>query len=173
MRPVRLIAESLRAPTVCLRPSRVADAEELAPLLADVALYQFIGGSPPTLSEVRAQLQRQADGPPPHRREVWLNWIVRAVDDQRAMGTVQATVRGTPRGGVAELAWIIATGDQGRGVAKASAALVARWLGQHGITCLCAHIHPQHHASQAVAASLGLQPTEEIIDGERRWARNQ
>jgi RimJ/RimL family protein N-acetyltransferase len=84
---------------------------------------------------------------------------------------MQATVSESPDGRVAELAWVIGTSDQGKGLAKSAAALVADWLTEQGITRLGAHIHPQHHASQAVAASLGLHRTDHLVDGEEQWLK--
>lgn len=37
------------------------------------------------------------------------------------------------------------------------------------VDTLVAHIHPDHHASAAVATALGLTPTDLWYDGERRW----
>ena len=168
---MRLRAEPVRSSYVCLDPLRARHAEELAPLLADAALHRFIGGEPPDLDQVRSRFVRQSHGASPDGREVWLNWIVRTGADEHPVGTVQATVIETRLGSVAELAWIIATAYQGHGFAKAAAGLMARWLSQHDIRQLCAHIHPEHLASQAVAASVGLLPTEDMVNGERRWQR--
>ena len=169
---MRLAAEPLRSSEVCLAPLQVSDAEELAPLLADPALHRFIGGEPPDLAELRSRFARQCEGVSPDGREVWLNWVVRTGAAQHAAGTVQATVTESEDGRVAELAWVIGTAYQGRGLAKAAALLVARWLSRHCVEHLRAHIHPEHRASQAVAASLGLCPTECISEGERRWQRS-
>ena len=32
-----------------------------------------------------------------------------------------------------------------------------------------AHMHPDHVASQRVAAALGLRPTDRLVDGEVEW----
>jgi hypothetical protein len=40
-----------------------------------------------------------------------------------------------------------------------------------GITNLSANIHPNNVASAVVAGRLGLSATDEIVDGETRWAR--
>jgi RimJ/RimL family protein N-acetyltransferase len=46
---------------------------------------------------------------------------------------------------------------------------MASWLRHQGITRLRAHIHPEHSASIAVAAAIGLKPTNRMVSGERRW----
>ena len=38
-----------------------------------------------------------------------------------------------------------------------------------GVGPVYAHVHPDHRASAAVAAAVGLTPTDEIVDGEVRW----
>ena len=59
-----------------LVPLSVEDAEEMAGLLDDARLHEFIGGRPATVAELRDRYTRlAADSPDPH--ETWLNWIVR------------------------------------------------------------------------------------------------
>jgi RimJ/RimL family protein N-acetyltransferase len=169
MTRVTLVAEPLKTAQLYLEPLGPAHAEELAPLLADVSLYRFIGGEPPDLGQLRARVSRPSLGMSPDGRESWLNWIIRARETGPAIGTVQATVRTGGIGLVAELAWVVAAAHQGRGWAKSSAQLVTAWLRRHGIRRVCAHIHPGNLASEAVAASIGLRPTAEMVQGERRW----
>ena len=45
------------------------------------------------------------------------------------------------------------------------------WLGRQGVGEVIAHIHPDHHASAAVAAAAGLSPADDWHDGERCWRR--
>jgi RimJ/RimL family protein N-acetyltransferase len=87
-----------------------------------------------------------------------------------AVGTVQATLpAGGPPAGPAEVAWVLAREAQGRGYAREAArSLVAR-LQAAGWTVI-AHVHPGHLASQGVARAAGLSPTEDVHDGEVRWA---
>ena len=40
-----------------------------------------------------------------------------------------------------------------------------------GVTRVVAHVHPDHVASQGVAAGLGLTPTDRVDDGEVEWER--
>jgi RimJ/RimL family protein N-acetyltransferase len=46
---------------------------------------------------------------------------------------------------------------------------MADWLTAQGVRRLVAHVHPDHVASAAVARSLGLAATDELVDGEVRW----
>ncbi|MFE6666693.1 GNAT family N-acetyltransferase [Streptomyces sp. NPDC057697] len=150
-------------------PLRVAYADEMAAVLDDPALYTYTGGAPETADELRARYARQAAGPPdPGVR--WWNWMLRVRNEDRLAGYVQATV--DVPGAAAEVAWVVGTRWQGRGYAReAAAGLVAHLLGTGAVRSVLAHIHPDHHASAAVAGAAGLAPTEEWCDGERRWER--
>ena len=149
-----------------LEPLTVQHADEMLDVLSDAALYQFTGGSPPTLDELRSRYARQSAGSG-NAVEEWRTWVVRLGADGPAVGFVQATVR--PGDGVAELAWVVGTPWQGRGVARDAAALVLDHVTTGG-TRVSAHIHPEHVASQRVAAALGMAATDRLVDGEVEWA---
>jgi RimJ/RimL family protein N-acetyltransferase len=166
-----LTAERIESDRLILEPLRVEHADELAPLLNDPELHRFIGGEPPTATELRDRFERQVNGRSPEERDRWLNWVARERATARALGTVQATIRPGRHAGapVAELAWVIGTPHQGNGFAKEAAAAMAQWLKRQGVTKLRAHIHPDHGASIRVAQAIGLEPTGTLVDGEHRW----
>ncbi|MER8043437.1 GNAT family N-acetyltransferase [Streptomyces sp. NPDC094032] len=147
-----------------LEPLRLDHAPEMASALADPALHVFIGGSPLPEPELRARYARMLAGPA-EPGTAWCNWVLRLRATGVAVGTVQATVTGA----AAEIAWVTGTAWQGLGLAKEAAAALAAWLRGLGIPVLLAHVHPDHHASAAVATAAGLAPTESFEDGERRW----
>lgn len=152
---------------VSLRPLEVADAEEMSMVLADPELYEFTGGAPPDRSDLERRYRVHALGHSPDGTELWINQVVVAESEQRAVGYVQATV---PVGdGPAEIAWVIGRPWQGRGYATQAASLLLGQLHGLGVVQIIAHIHPHHRASQCVARRLGLQPTEMSEDGETRW----
>jgi RimJ/RimL family protein N-acetyltransferase len=80
---------------------------------------------------------------------------------------MQATT--TDSGGSADIAWLIGVPWQGRGFAAEAARGLVDWLERAGVSVITAHVHPDHHASSAVAARGGLEPTDRIDDGERVW----
>ncbi|MET9962840.1 GNAT family N-acetyltransferase [Streptomyces sp. NPDC006326] len=149
-------------------PLRPEHADELAVALADPALHVFTGGAPLPPEALRARCARLAAGSP-DPSVVWGNWVLRLREDGRLVGTVQATV--TPARDTAEVAWVVGTPWQGRGLAVEAARALTGWLSGLPVGRLVAHIHPEHHASAAVAAACGFAPTPERVDGEIRWER--
>ena len=137
-------------------------------VLADPALYGFIGGTPPTLEALEARFARWAQGSP-RPGEAWHNWVIRLEAGGAAIGHAQATV--TNDGRDADVAWLIGTGWQGKGYASEAARAVVRWLESRDVRTITAHVHPAHAASGRVAASAGLAPTAELEDGEVVWRR--
>ncbi|MFF0743665.1 GNAT family N-acetyltransferase [Streptomyces sp. NPDC004111] len=159
--------EAITTDRLDLLPLALEYAPEMAKVLADPALHTFTGGVPLCEDALRARYERQLRGAPDPGTD-WLNWVVRLRGEGRLTGTVQATVTGE----VAELAWVVGTDWQGRGIAtEAAAGLAGRLAARPGIRELRAHIHPGHRASQAVARALGLRPTDTVLDGEVRWTR--
>ncbi|SED64851.1 Protein N-acetyltransferase, RimJ/RimL family [Streptomyces misionensis] len=153
-----------------LEPLRVEHAREAVTLLDDVRLHEWTGGAPCTLDELEAKYRRQSVGRSPDGRHGWLNWMLRRLADGRLVGTVQATLSRPERGGpVAELAWVTGVAHQGRGYGGEGALAMARWLGDHGVETLTAHIHPGHRASAGIARSLGLRATDRVDEGEVLW----
>lgn len=161
-------APVLSTERLALEPLRVDHADELALLLDDPRLYIFMGGRPPTRSELRDRYARQVTGRSPDGSQRWLNWIVRHRAGQ-AVGSVQATITAEGDLFVARVAWVIASARQRRGYAREAAATMAAWLREQGAQLLVADVHPKHEASIKVAGALGLTPTDQVIDGEIRW----
>ena len=164
-------AVAIRTPRLVLEPLSEAHAEESAAAFDDEALHTFTGGRPGTVAELRGRYLLQSVGHSPDNQEGWLNWMVRRrTAGEELIGTVQATLRRDDGALSAELAWVVASPAQGAGVATASAAAVAEWLRGQGVGRLTASIHPDHHASMAVARHLGMSPTEQVVNGETVWA---
>ncbi|MEM9042265.1 MAG: GNAT family N-acetyltransferase [Actinomycetota bacterium] len=148
-----------------LEPLRVEHAEEMVAVLADDSLYEFTGGSAPTIEQLTARYRRQVAGSD-RDDESWLNWIVRRIDTSQAAGFVQATVVGD----AADVAWLVATTQQRQGVAREAAGMMLTWLASHGVSRCRAHIAPDHVASARVAEVLGLTRSGDTDDaGEEVW----
>lgn len=146
---------------------RVDDAATMAVVLADPALHRFTGGTPATAAELEARYAVQTRGRSADGTETWTNAIVLAGEDLAPVGYVQAT---TPVSGVpTEIAWVIGVPWQRRGYASRATRMLVDGLVELGVTRILAHIHPEHVASQRIAARLGMAPTDVVVDGEVRW----
>jgi RimJ/RimL family protein N-acetyltransferase len=161
---MRLTAPPLTSERLDLEPLHVEHATEMVPVLADPAMYEFIGGDPPTEAELVARYVRQS------RRPGWLNWVLRRKDTGEVVGTVQATQKDEH---TAEVAWVVSSRFQGAGYATEGAAAAIDWLEGSGVGELYAYVHPDHIASNRVAERLGFVPTESIRDGETGWKRER
>ena len=138
-------------------------------MLSDASLYEFTGGEPPDVETLRRRYEAQVTGPS-DMSERWYNWIVRLANTHAAVGFVQATVTTES----ADVAWVIGTGWQGNGYAAEAARAMCQWLGEAGVVTVEAHIHPDHIASERVAAACGLAPSAQFdSDGERMWTSNR
>ncbi|WP_030175860.1 GNAT family N-acetyltransferase [Streptomyces sp. NRRL S-813] len=151
-----------------LLPLAIEHAEEMAAVLSDPDLHTFIGGAPATAQALRSRYERLVAGSPDPSVS-WCNWVVQLRDADCLAGTVQATVTAEGHGGVAEIAWVVGTPWQRRGIATEAAQGLVAWLRRHGVRTVIAHIHPDHKASAAVATTTGLTPTDQWHDGEVRW----
>ncbi len=150
---------------VVLRPLEVSDAAVMSAVLADPSLYEFTGGEPPSVSELESRYAMQTRGHSADGSEEWINLV--ALTENQPIGFVQATV--LPSEATAEISWVIGRPWQRRGYATQAAQGLVEVLKGQGVRKLVAHIHPQHAASQAVARSLDMIPTRDIVEGEVRW----
>jgi RimJ/RimL family protein N-acetyltransferase len=166
-----IVARAIGTRRLDLLPLLVEHAEDMAAVLSDPALHTFTGGTPDTPQALRSRYQRMTAGSPDPAVS-WLNWVIRLRDDACLTGTVQATISPSHDGPVAEIAWVVGTPWQRRGIATEAAQGLVEWLGGQRIPTIVAHIHPDHRASAAVAAAAGLTPTEEWYEGEVRWRRS-
>ncbi|MEU6340812.1 GNAT family N-acetyltransferase [Streptomyces sp. NPDC046977] len=160
-----------RSARLDLLPLRAGHADEMARVLSDPALHTFIGGRPETLDELRARYRRVLAGSPDPAVS-WLTWVLRLRDEGCLTGYVQATLSPGAVGPEAEIAWVVGTPWQGRGLAGEAARALTGRLVSRGVRTVVAYIHPDHHASASVARACGLAPTGLWQDGERRWQRD-
>lgn len=163
-------AEVIKTARLTLEPLQVEHAVEMAPLLDDEQLHQYIGGHPATPEELHGRYARQTVGRSTDGTQGWLNWVARHRETGAVVGTVQATLQNEAEARAAEIAWVVARPHQRRGYASEAAEGMVLWLRQHGVDILVAHIHPEHPASIGVATYVGLRATDEIVDGEVRWS---
>ncbi len=150
-------------------PLHPDDAAEMAEVLADPALYGFIGGSAPAAEALEARYRGWLLGAP-RPEESWHNWIIRLRDGGAAIGHLQATVIDSGR--TADIAWVVGTPWQRRGYATEAAIALVQWLEATEVGVITAHVHPDNVASALVAGRAGLVRTDTMHDGEFVWQRD-
>jgi RimJ/RimL family protein N-acetyltransferase len=162
-------AEPIDTARLTLEPLLVAHAGEMADVLADPRLYEYVGGTPSSVAQLEARYALQVVGHSPDGRHGWLNWIARERATGAAVGNVQATLTVVEDQLEGEIAWVIGSAYQRRGYATEAAGAMVRWLRSRRTNTIAARIHPDHEASMGVARHLGLTATDVIDGGETRW----
>ena len=151
--------EVIRTERLELRPLVADDAEELAELLEDPLVNEWLG---PDLADLRERFTRWERRRSPDGSKEWLNWTARRLDDGAPVAWIQATVSGP----AAELAYAALPSQRRCGYTAEAVRAVADWL---DATSLEAHIEASNKGSAAVARAIGLKPTDELHDGEVVW----
>jgi aminoglycoside 6'-N-acetyltransferase len=152
------------SPVVELAPLRASDAEELLGLLEESDLRVWLRAR--DLDQLRTRFERWEVRRSPDGREAWLNWVVRAGEDGRAVGWAQATVAK----GAAQVAYAMLPAERRRGYAvEALKAMIGELHGHHGVIFFEAHIEERNVGSQKVAAGAGLRKTDRTVRGEQVW----
>ena len=138
-----------------LEPLQASHAPLLYPLLADPRLYAYVPDAAYTsvalLAERFAMLER---GAPKGSDELWLNWVLLRLDDDTAVGTLQATVR---PGIDAWIGYTLVTSGWGQGYAtEACAWLVADLPLRYGVVEILASVDVRNAKSIALLERLGF-----------------
>ena len=148
-----------------LVPLHADDAEELVGLLEEVPLREWLRAE--DVGGLRARFAGWETRASPDGTEQWLNWIVRAAHDRRALGWVQATVRDD----AASVAYALLPVARGSGVASEALRALVPWLRSRlGVTEVTAEIDDANVASARVAAAAGFERTDRRSGGEAVWA---
>jgi RimJ/RimL family protein N-acetyltransferase len=152
-------------PDLDLSPLVAADADDLAELLDDPVLREWLRSS--NVEELRERFRGWETRRSPDGAEERLNWVARRRPDGAAVTWVQATVRGA----TGEIAYATVPSQRRRGYTAAAARVVAGLLPGHGVATLEAHIDPHNAGSEAVARSLGFTRSDRVHEGEAVWVR--
>ena len=121
-----IAAQAISTGRLDLLPLLPGHAEEMAAVLSDPALHTFTGGTPDTPQALRSRYERLVAGSP-DRAVAWHNWVIRLRDEARLTGTVQATISPSGHRTIAEIAWVVGTPWQGRGIATEAVRGLVDW----------------------------------------------
>jgi RimJ/RimL family protein N-acetyltransferase len=152
---------SERAVLVALRAD---DADELAGLLEEPHLREWLGAE--DVRDLRERFRAWETRRSPDGDEQWLNWTVREQRDGRALGWVQATVRGD----TASVAYALLPSERGAGVASDAVRALVRWLHDRlHVRTVTAEIDDANAASARVAVAAGFERTIHHAGDEVVW----
>jgi len=161
---------SLLTARLRLDPVTPDDADDMVAVLGDDRMFEFTGGTPPSIEQLRHRYEQLTSGWSPDGQERWCNWVVRLRQRDVPVGVLQVTV--VDDGTRASVAWEVGVTWQGRGIASQGSIAIVDWLIDAGVETIEAYVHPDHDASAGVAANAGLLLTDEVVDGERVWRRS-
>ncbi|HEY3188948.1 MAG TPA: GNAT family N-acetyltransferase [Solirubrobacteraceae bacterium] len=153
---------------VVLAPLRGSDAGELAGLLDDALVRDALAVD--DVDGLRRRFVAWESRRSPDGEEAWLNWVVRHRADRRALGWVQATVRGT----AASVAYALLPAERGAGAASDAIRALTAWLrATLDIGEVTASIAQENAASARVAHAAGFAPTARRREaGEVVWIQH-
>jgi RimJ/RimL family protein N-acetyltransferase len=157
--------EVIHGRRVLLVPLAAEHADDLAGLLEDAFVRDALRVG--DVEGLRRRFAAWESRRSPDGEERWLNWVVRERADGRALGWVQATVRGA----TASVAYALLAAERGRGAASDAVRAMIQWLRTElGVTDLTASIAPANLASAHVARAVGLEATDGRDEDEVIWA---
>lgn len=165
------LPDSLTTDRLVLARIGQADVGEVVEMVLNPALYTYIDSDYETAEQARQRVGRWVRGSV-DPEVLWVNYVARTRADQRFVGLAQATVSLDHRIRVREctLAYMVDPPQQRQGFGAEMMTefwpALRRALHPEVVT---AHIYPGHTASERVVQHLGLELTDETVDGERVW----
>jgi RimJ/RimL family protein N-acetyltransferase len=141
-----------------LEPQTAQHANAMFTVLSDPAIYEYLDEAPPASVEaLRERFQWLETRASPDGRDHWLNWVVRT-PEAGPIGFVQATVH---PGGSADIAFVLASGSWGRGLAfRASRVMIQELAERYGVRRLVATAARGNARSLRLLGRLGFAVDE-------------
>ncbi|MDT4953429.1 MAG: [ribosomal protein S5]-alanine N-acetyltransferase [Acidobacteriota bacterium] len=139
-----------------LEPLRREHARHLFPALSDARIYTFIPQDPPSsLLALENRYQQLESRESPDGDEVWLNWAIRLKQQDKYIGTVQATVR---QNGSSLLAYEFSPDFWGNGYATESCLRIIESLfADYGVVVVIAEVDTRNAASCNLLERLSFE----------------
>jgi len=136
-------------------PLQASEIDELATVLQEDAVYEFIGGMP-AQDDVVLGLQNAIQGPPADTDgEYWINYVGRLVQTGEMIGRLEATVHD----GLAEVAFLYKSSFWGRGYASEGLLWLHEQLRRYiDVSSLWATTHPANLRCAALLKRCGYLP---------------
>jgi RimJ/RimL family protein N-acetyltransferase len=151
-------------PRLVMEPITASHAPEMALLLADPQLFEFLPSDPPSVNELAKlygywEARRSPDG-----SELWLNWAGRRTDTNDVVGHFQA---GVESDGSASIAYTVGLRHQRRGFATEAMSAVCDLLDQFlRVHTIRAWIDTRNAASINLVQRIGLRKNQYIENAD-------
>jgi ribosomal-protein-alanine N-acetyltransferase len=161
-----VILDDIASECVVLVALASSDAEDLAGLLDEPKLREWLGVK--DVDELRARFAAWESRRSPDDDELWLNWVIRERQSERALGWAQATVRGES----ASVAYAVLPAERGADAASEAVRALVRWLHDRlDVATVTAEIDDANAASARVAVAAGFERTALRAGDEAVWQR--
>jgi [ribosomal protein S5]-alanine N-acetyltransferase len=154
-----------------LEPVRAGHAAAMFAGLSDARGYAFIPDAPPkSIAALAADYAGLESGTSPDGQELWLNWVVKRLEQSDFVGYVQATILGD--GATVLIAYHVFPDLWGHGLAReAVAGMLAHCRAQYGLREVLAYIDTRHERSIRLVDALGftriaLLPDADFFGGQ-------
>ncbi len=147
-------------PRLCFEPLSVGHVPELGPVLLNEAVYEHIGGNPPSFEDFELGIRRVLAGPKVScDGQVWINYIVRHSHTGTMLGRLEATVHD----GIGEVAFLFGKEHWRQGFATEGLLwLNELLLARSDCRELWATTVPANHRSQALLGRCGYWPSTQM-----------
>jgi ribosomal-protein-alanine N-acetyltransferase len=146
----------LECPRLMLEPLLAHHASLIYNELLNPRLYKYIPDTPPnSLQELEKKYARLESRKSPDEQELWLNWVASLRNQQKYVGTFQATIYANQ---TAEIAYIVFAQFWRRGYGgEASQRLLRHLFVDYKVRTISANMDTRNLASIRLVESLGFQ----------------
>jgi RimJ/RimL family protein N-acetyltransferase len=147
--------KTLYTPRLNIEPLLEAHAVSLFDILLDKNIYRFISEKPPVnLSALKSRYRLLEKRKAPLSNELWLNWALKLKDNERYIGTLQATIY---ENGTANIAYVLASAFWKKGLAFESCKQLLEFLfSEYHIKKAIAEVDVNNNQSQQLLERLGF-----------------
>jgi RimJ/RimL family protein N-acetyltransferase len=150
---------NLETERLILEPLRREHARHLFPVLSDTRIYTYIPQDPPaSVPALETRYRRLESRKSPSGDEDWLNWAIRLKQNERYIGTIQATLRGDRS---SLLAYELSTDFRGHGFAtEACARVIESLFADYDVVEIVAEVDTRNAASCRLLERLSFRRVE-------------
>ena len=154
----------IKTERLTLEPVLISHAKEMAILLKDPELYDFVPQDPPEVSNLRKTYEVWSKRISPSRDELWFNWVARLNATNKAVGHFQAGVKSNSESNVA---YTVGLRYQRQGFATEALKSILAFLNSTmGVKTVKAWIDTRNKASIDLVKKIGMVQVDFIKNAD-------